>query len=367
MEKENQYANSAYQKTLYLEPQGDLNLPFQKVQLNPSAQPIKLSLLPHGRAKSASQAEEIAQNSRSNIGSFYSQMYRVLSGKQEASPDDIVEIIKVNGDLRSLRPDIASNTLSGREYIEVKASDIHGATKDCRKAQVENYSWSLLNQLSNGSVLPSVEYAFFRYGRSDESSKLHSLTSERAAIKLSKSTQDLLVIPFNLALLLFANSEIIQRKRENGDDQDYFRVSGKALSLLNEMNHFDLSGFIENYHQHVNSNLDWLVKRGRITIYKRASIEERLESALQFAKRKSLCLDDFVIKRKMSDEIQPLVYGSTEVTPFAVTTYALKDPERWVNSFARNHRSILSALNLRDLFYEQKKEQEAAKKREVPF
>lgn len=345
---------TAYQRVLFLEHQGDLDLStIPKASPRPDAYEINPLLRPQVKAKSKSAAEELSVNSRANIGEFYKHLYAALFHRESEATYKYIEIISQNGKgVKKFEPDITIESLHGHQYTEVKSVNLNAARQDFRVEQVENYSWALLDRLAKGDKLPSVEVAFVRYGDSRDSLKLYLKSSKEAAKQLAREISDVVVMPLNLTFLLCGLSKREKRPRDDGYDQEFFRISGRAISLLHEMEEFDLNYFMREYVNHVERNLKWLPARGRITIYKKAIEEEKLEEAKKFAKRSSLCLDDLVVLRRRSDQLRPMRYAGVEVKPFPVTIYALRNYEKWLDSFKRNHRDILKAIGVNDLYHQ---------------
>ena len=335
----------AFQRPLFLEPQGKLDLPVKrKLPISDESYELKIQLRPHGkRIRSVTRASLATQNTGRNIGNFYVRMHSALFNHEREAEYTHEEFIEVGEERIQFKPDLKIDGLRGVEYVEVKGKTLNGSQVDCGKTQIEAYSWAMLRDYYSGKS-SSVDFAFFRYGYSHRNLKLHSKVSSSALEMLAGETKEALVIPLNLLLLLVSLSKKETRIRTKEKNQDYFRISGRAISLLGEMDKFNQGYFLNEFKSgFFNGDIDFYKVK-----------ETRYEDAKRFARRESLCLDEIVVKRKISDELRPMHYNGTQVNPYSVTIYALKNPDRWVESFARNHQNILKTLKLRDLYQEQR-------------
>lgn len=333
-----------FQRPFFFEPQGDLYLPIEHT-LAPSDNSFELKFRPqpHGRSiKSALRANLAAQHSAKNIGDFYVRVYTGLFRHEREANLAYEEFVEVRDERIQFRPDLRIEGLMGIEYTEVKGKTLNGAQVDFGKTQIETYAWAMLRDYYLGK-LSQIDIAIFRYGHSHKNFKLHSKTAIPALETLAKETRQGVVVPFNLFLMLIASSRKETRERIEEKDQDYFRVSGRAISLLHEMDNFDTKYLLRELESHSS--------KGKLDFY--GTLKTKFEDARKFARRESLRLDDVIVRKRMSDELRPMHYNDTVVAPFPVTIYSLRDPERWARSFARNHKSLLEALKLRDLYHEQ--------------
>jgi len=333
-----------FQRPLFFEPQGDLMLPVEKEPcISEGAFELKFRSQPHGRSiKSSLRANLAAQHSAKNIGNFFVRAYTGLFRHEREADFAHEEFVEAGDERIQFRPDLRIEGLMGIEYTEVKGKTLNGAQVDFGKVQIETYAWAMLRDYYLGKR-SYTDFAIFRYGHSHKNLKLHSKTVAPALETLAKETKEGLVVPFNLFLMLVALSRKETRERIEEKDQDYFRVSGRVIRLLHEMDKFDSRYLLGELEAH--SSKDELDFYG--------TIKTKFENARRFARRESMCLDDLVVRKRMSDELRQMHYNGTIVRPFPVTIYSLKDPERWARSFARNHRSLLGTLKLRDLYYEQ--------------
>ena len=188
-----------------------------------------------------------------------------------------------------------------------------------------------MHRVSNKKDLrPSVNYAFFMYGGS-KPLKLYRDAPEEAMAKLARSTKELLIVPLNMAYMIFKMSKT--EKRGEDYEYEYWRVSGHLLRKLHEGT-LKVPGEIIDYHS----------ERHKINVKK----------VKEFAQNPNLCLDQIVVRKQSSDEIKQLRHGDTLIEPFKVTTYSLTNPEKWNKSFAKHHSTILGGLGIRDTYTEWK-------------
>lgn len=289
---------------------------------------IRFALLDHEGDRGWNLA---AINSRHNIGEFYRSLYKGIFYNGHA-PDYSKYTIHLEAEDRFFSPDITMNGLYGTDFTEIKGRHMGNSQQHCRKAQVENYSFALLQRIDQEDMVPSVNYAFFMYGDSNPL-KLYSMAPDEAMKKLAESTKELLIVPLNIAFLIFRMSKTDAHGRDMRESGAHWAVNGHLLRKLHEAT-LDLPEIIE-YHG----------KKHRIDI----------DAVKKFARRPSLHLNHIVVRKQYSDEIKELRYGDTGIMPFQITTYSLTHPEMWNRSFFKHHSNILYEIGVRDTYTEWRK------------
>lgn len=290
---------------------------------------IKFPLLEHTQDRSRGWALEASVTSRHNIGNFYKYLYNELYPNNYVAEENAYNLGLI-GEERSFQPDLEMDGLLGKNFIEIKARHNGNFKHVCRKAQLENYSFALLRRIYEGDIQPSINYAFFMYG-DRKPLKLYSMPSEEAIKTLAKSTRELLIVPLNLALLIFhmSENENLGKNRDSG----YWVVSGRLLHKLHE-------GTLD-----IPSIIDYHAENHEIDTYR----------IRRFAKQPNLLLDKIAVRKRNSDEVKKLRFCDTEIKPFPITSYSLTEPDKWNKSFFRNHSKILNELGVRDLYAEWEK------------
>jgi hypothetical protein len=289
---------------------------------------ISFSLLGHGEDRKRGWVREASRNSRHNIGNFYRSLYKGLFFNGFA-PEEKDYTINLDEGPRHFRPDLIMNGLFGTDFIEIK-SRFRGTSKQpCGVSQFENYSFALLQKIKE-ERMPSVNYAFFMYGTNREPLKLYRINPEDAMDNLSKSTTELLVIPLNMALALSRMS----RSEVRSTDETYIIFSGHLLRKLHKEATTDM-----------NELIDYQGKRYGVN-------KNEIDAVKEFAMQPTLCMDQLVVHNKMSDEVRKLRYNDTEITPFPITIYSLKDEEKWNKSFFKHGTEILDGLGMRNIYAE---------------
>ena len=260
----------------------------------------------------------------SNIGHFYAALYHgmIYGGKGK-----LTRLYKTNiqrmmdGQSRVFRPDIVIQSRYGTGYVEVKATSTKNSRPHCSYRQLENYLYSLFRRINAGDSAPFVEYAIFRYGTSRTMNGLGKINKQDLVERLCRGTRDLLIMPSNLVLWMFAISQVqVQYGKElsNGGPLMKSRPNGSTITMLHKG--------LENF-----SHEDFQDPNGL----------------------RNLAIDLFIDKLRVHKSFSPMliVDGVNFLIPFSITRYYLPGnvyPE-WISHLNRNRKEILGNLKLDDL------------------
>ncbi len=303
---------------------------------------------------------------RKGIGEIYRHIYSAVFG---GKVPDYSRQNGNNGD--SYRPDVIQedSRKRARTDVEVKAfCNSHQSAALCAVPQVENYFAKLIERLIGRKYAVnevSFDYGFFRYGFPVETSRvrgkyrngrprykrlahganLGNFTRSEIVEFVGEATRDLLIVPPNLAVLMFhgLKPSDLPTPSSNGNGvyhKDYWRLG---------------SGDI-NYLRQGESGLDNLVDR-RLEVNKRLGLKE---DKIGVFDPEELLLDKLDIVQSESPRI--VVNGKYEVKPFKYTRYVFNSPSAlaaWNRLLKKRHKEVMvSTLHARDLYQEG---------REVPF
>lgn len=263
--------------------------------------------------------ERRSVNARRNISIFYTYLYQSLFGGNICAPFKTDSERMANGDDRIFHPDIIKR---GKNKIctEVKSNSTHSSKPFCSISQLENYCYHLLMDLNKPHTNSMIEYAFFRYSypKREHKVKLDSLNNQNIAMQLAGRKTSLLIVPLNLLLLMFLNSDSSQPYRTHTSEQNYFKIPGKMLVNLAQDKNFIKELMHRTYDD---------------------SLEERLLL-------KQLNCEIYTPKAE-------LYCGKHQMNDFTITRYFNKNPKDWSNHFKKNHQFILTKLlGVKDIYQE---------------
>ena len=298
-------------------------------------------------AESANNSDVIYKKNTSRI---FTQIYQAIHGGEV--PLNGENGFKMSGaGSRRFSPDIIGLDHFGRHFTEVKAISRRIYDPSCRVNQLEAYCFSLLESISEGDELPSVDYAFFRYGHRNHLG-WRNLNNSQLSRRISENVNNLTIVPLNLLFFLslfLPPQDRYQTSSTSGvDPQKFFRIKGSMLRRVHDEED-TLPDFLREY-----SNL------GRDYLGKRAYFGTEEEIADAFS------LDKLKVEKTMSPPLRMHYYGSEyPLTQFAIARCFLpeEDYKNWLNHFYEGHEVIFEKLMLKDLFA-QKQEIE---KDEVPY
>jgi len=288
----------------------------------------------------ANKSKRNSSDAKKQIGNFFCDVYSYLFNANGQISENYQSLLLVGSENHAFAPDFAANGLFGHDYVEVKAANLNTSKQLCRKGQAEDYAYALLRRIDHGDESPSVRYAFFRYGSSHGNLNLHLLSEDEAGKKLAESTRDLLVVPFNLALLMFSMSAEVTEE----NSQVYFTIGGKILTMLHSAIELNPRKLVKEYGEFAESD-------SRISNGHRLRTRKRLRAAGKLAKMESLCLDDIAVTKRESEGMS-LRYSDTPISRLKITIFSLKDEQKWQESFSRDHWKILHSARMRDLYQE---------------
>jgi hypothetical protein len=318
------------------------------------------------KVKSRAEAEEQKKDLSQRIGSFYSQVVlNILDENGYAMPEKIRKTL-LTGEEREVQIDLLQETLFGDKMIEVKAITRKEAQPPCKKKQIENYTYQLLENLSMGKQRPVLRYAFTRYGPNDENLHLGKLSDVDAYKKLASQPADYLVVPTNLAMLLFKLSRIGFLTDETDNKAPAFMISGNLISLLHnpsfsQNGKFNVNAFLDAYEPLLEKTLKGQGNRKKNPYddRKKRKVREQYRLARLYANRPTMHLGkkDIRASFRMSDErrgeTSPIACGDTILPSSRVAIYSIKYYDSWIKDFRKYHKIALNALGVRDLWAEE--------------
>lgn len=316
------------------------------------------------KVKSKAQAKDQRKDVSQRIGSFYSQvLLNILDENGYTMPKKYRRTL-LTGEEREFQIDLLQETLLGKKMIEVKAVTRKEAQPPCKKWQVENYSYLLLEDLNLGNQRPVLRYAFARYGPAGKNLHLGKLNEDETYKNLASQPADYLFVPTNLAMLLFKLSRIGFLTDETEDKAPAFMISGNLISLLHNPsfspdNKFNVNNFLDAYEPLLEQTLKGQGNR-RKNPYddrKKKKVREQYRLARLYANRPTMHLNDIRGKFSRSDEkggeIAPIAYGDVILPSSRVAIYSIRDYDSWIADFRKHHKITLGALGVRDLWAEE--------------
>ena len=296
---------------------------------------FKPELLRRVKVKSKEGAEKRSVISRRNTSKFFTQLYQcIYGGKVNNGKSEDTKIILERG-FRRFCPDILTSSEDELTFTEIKSFSVRRSSPVCSLNQLENYCYSLLNEFEKETI-PRVTYAFFKYGDSWKTDKLHALTNPSLVRLLCQQKKDLMILPLNLIFLLLAFSRFEKMDQTTSDSpltsQTYFRPRGRALTGLQKDNDA-IKHLAEEYRE--------------IPVHKKHFLGDLND----------LHLDTLECERTISQRVKINYSGGDYVVePFPTTRYfqSRENYQKWLAHFSKNHGRMMESLGLRDIFEERR-------------
>lgn len=233
----------------------------------------------------------------------------------------------------SFNPDIKREENGITIYTEVKATSAHSSQLHSRLKQEANNLCGILKKAEKGEA-PVMEYALFKYKRSDEEKSLHRLNNSQHVKALATSSKGLVIIPFSLFLHLTTSSRLETRdqtkSRFNKDSPRYHVIRGSTHTELQDP---------EKY------------------------LSELREEISQELVLKELCLEDIEVEQAMTPRMEGFYRAPFTVEPFSVTRYFVPEEknERLIQSLAEHRKELTETLGIPDVFHEVEEKEKRAK------
>lgn len=239
---------------------------------------------------------------------FYTRLYSALFGgdMNGLAPGDCH---------KGFHPDVTRRERGGFLRTEVKATSTKNGSPKVGCFQFVNYCKDFLFAFRNREK-PSVEYAFFKYGKGNTNEKLYQYNNRRLVEKLAHSTRDLLVVPLNLLILMLRDYDVKNMDHSSSntsrDLEPYWRPHGGQMTRIHNS-------------------------------------EEELEKLVEGLKYSrigngELCTDELV--RDQCESPDNIYCKGFKIKPFTITRYYNKNMLRWAESFNENFESFMDVLGI---------------------
>ena len=281
-----------------------------------------------------------SQAKKKNVSTFYDALCQSLrTGTVSKGVElDIDDPSLYGVGFETFRPDVLKLYEKGVEFTEVKVAQFRRGEFLCASRQLPKYYERLMERLELGDPLPSVNYAFVRYGNRDDYELHHCLKdgkkdgngkhrcSNKCLTKnLTTKTKDVSFIHFPVLLGIVASSRFHRNKRmdhstsSGRDNEDYIHLATRICSVL----HGDkLKSPVKN-------------------------MDDLLEDSIDQDLRKILMLDSFKIVRTVSPEnltCKPAGMGEYPIKQFPIVRFEIpEDAEKeWLKNFKRYNGELLT-------------------------
>ncbi len=262
---------------------------------------------------------------KKNLGRYFVEVYTALYGG-EVNQEFRSSLFQSQNGTRKFSPDITRVDKNGINYTEVKGFSLYSGNCFINPGQLENYCYSFLQRVEEGDLAPSVNYAFFRYGRSHESPEIQKLTNQELMKTLSNkgvyNTHNLLIFPLNLMLFLISAPVYSIKNFNRGSSRRYGR-----------------------------DNRSWLLRTGHVSKFHKGleSIDGFLTSADSEEIKGLFMIDKLKVRKYKSPK--KTYCGRYKVNPFEITEYYFeeRDAAEWAKHFAETREKILRHVGIEDL------------------
>ena len=269
-----------------------------------------------------------------NISEFFKYLYAsIYGGRVKKDPWRR----GLNGSNQySFNPDVVREEEGITIYTEIKATSAHSSQLHSRLKQEANNLCRILEEVEAGRT-PEMEYALFRYGRTDLKG-LHLLNNSQLVKTLAKSDKGLVISPFNHFLHLTTTSRLETRNQKtsgfNEDSPNYHVIRGGTHTELQDP---------ERY------------------------LSELREAISQKRVLKELCLEDIKVEQGMTPKIEGFYRAPFTVEPFPVTRYFVPEEkyERLIQNIAKHRKELTEALGIPDVTQEIAEKKARAKKKSL--
>lgn len=270
-----------------------------------------------------------------NIGDFYVHLCQALFGGRIVHKDGNSGR---NTPGLNYMPDIIIRKRDGTNHVEVKGFGTKRQV-ECRKGQAEGFVYNLLRRMDAGEVTPEVDYALFRYQKTDHH-HFHQIEAQDLLNLVAQNTQDLLILPTNLILFLLAFSSPREKDHstsKQGKNDLYYAITRAGTTILRT-----------HYHNPAEA-LEAIEECRTPRMNKRSGLRGPI---ITEKTKRDLYLDRLVAEQfSSSDLVGRLSVNGIPINPFTITHYHMprNDYTEWLAHFSENHGSVLNEICLSDL------------------
>jgi len=268
-----------------------------------------------------------------NTATFYTLLFQLLEKGGISNPSKKDLKVFLEGGSKNHKSDSKLIDGDGEHRAEIKAAAFRNKHK-CAKDQFKNYCLKLLNRLKEGDKLPSVNYAFFRYGHWSDyklypdlgksgQEKNHGSLLERFCYE----TRDLTIVPLNLLIAFLSSIEFFKAASMNQTSSRFSRKSVDQFHLY--------GGRLSELHngQVMKELLDGLKDED----FSYMTNPEWLE--LDSLRLRKYSLDDLPDNFYCRERGKRKRY---EIKPFSITRFDMSKAaeKRWLKSFKEHYEEI---------------------------
>lgn len=282
-------------------------------------------------------AELMRRGVTHNISHFYGGLFRAMYKGTLCPPHKVSFESLQNGEQRNFHPDFIQRRAGSTHYTEIKAVSRRSSRPSFSVGQMENYLNHLLKRyLDDREPDPSVRFALFRYGYK-LTTKPSSLGYDELMGTLAKGTNDLLLLPLPLTLLLLKAGNLHTHDQTTSDsnlnERDYWIPYAQHLNVL---------------HNAAPDACAQVLRSVKFHAY-RESLEEILCLDRPMTIRQTMLPEGYLCRAHTEARKGMVDYP---VAPFTITEYTLEN-QAWLRSLVKNRERLCKILGIRDLHAEQ--------------